>query len=152
MVTRYCEKDSKCNDRGHEGYCLKPLLANSTTILEISRRGRNVLYLGHPGDVYRTVKVSDYIPKLRYIAPAFGDSVTLFLRYLVVFSLGLVLINVIPCYGFDGQHIVSVILGHQLAQFGVKSQTRDIVILLITSLCTFLQIGLLVRFLWHTLL
>ncbi|XP_059622487.1 membrane-bound transcription factor site-2 protease [Phlebotomus argentipes] len=148
---RYCQEDLKCNDRGQEGYCLKPLLQNSTTILELTRRGRRVVYMGHPGDIYRTVRVSSFIPKLRYISPAFGDALTLFLRYLVVFSFGLVLVNVIPCYGFDGQHIISVILGHQLAKFGVSSQTRDIVILLITSLCTCLQIALLTRFLWHVL-
>ncbi|XP_055691802.1 membrane-bound transcription factor site-2 protease [Lutzomyia longipalpis] len=148
---RYCENDNRCTDKGEQGYCLKPLLANSTTILEITRRGRNVIYLGHPGDIYRTVKVSNFIPKLRYIAPNLGDAFTLFLRYLTVFSFGLVLVNVIPCYGFDGQHIVSVLLTHQLTRFGMKSQTRDICILLITSLCTCLQIALLTRFLWNVL-
>uniref|UniRef100_A0A1L8DTQ4 Membrane-bound transcription factor site-2 protease n=1 Tax=Nyssomyia neivai TaxID=330878 RepID=A0A1L8DTQ4_9DIPT len=148
---RYCDSDNKCNDNGVQGYCLKPLLANSTTIIEIKRRGRSVVYLGHPGDIYRTVRVSNFIPKLRYISPTFGDAFQLFLRYLVVFSFGLVLVNVIPCYGFDGQHIISVLLTHQLTRFGVKNQTRDIVILLITSLCTCLQIALLTRFLWNIL-
>ncbi|GAB0090807.1 Membrane-bound transcription factor site-2 protease [Sergentomyia squamirostris] len=144
---KYCSMDTKCSHNSLEGFCLKPLLSNSTTILEIVRKGRNVIYMGHPGDVYRTVRVSNFIPKLRYITPQFADSLTLFLRYLVVFSFGLVLVNVIPCYGFDGQHIAGVVLGHQLSRLGVKAQRRDLVILLVTVFCTFLQIGLITRFL-----
>lgn len=94
--------------------CIKPILSNSSTIIHMKRRNRikDLVYYGHPYDVLWYVKVSRFTPKTKLIESWFGNAVELMLKYLVVFSSGLGLVNVVPCYGLDGQFLVVALISN----------------------------------------
>lgn len=133
-------------------YCVKPLLDNRTTILQIHTKrrsssvGAEVLYLGHPGDIYRTVRWSSYVPKTGVFSPGLPESLLLLFKYLTVFSFGLAFVNILPCYGFDGQHIVQIIMHQLLAKVLRKRRNRNTVSMAVTVLGTFLLFLLVVDF------
>lgn len=105
----YCSKDEPCPDHTS---CVKPILSNASTIIHIKRKNRvkDFVYYGHPYDVLRNVKISDFTPKTRFFEPWFGDAIALILKYLIVFSSGLAIVNVIPCYGLDGQFLINALI------------------------------------------
>lgn len=75
-------------------------------------RSKDLVYYGHPHDVLRFVIVSDFTPKTKVFEPWFGDSIALMLKYLTVFSSGLALVNVLPCYGMDGQFLINALIAN----------------------------------------
>lgn len=105
----YCHK-SPCPQHTS---CLKAILSNASTIIHMKRKNRakDLVYFGHPLDVLRNVEVSGFAPKTKLFEPWFGDAIALILKYLAVFSSGLALVNVLPCYGLDGQYIVTAVVG-----------------------------------------
>jgi S2P endopeptidase len=109
----YCNTPTsilRCHDEVKR-HCFKPILNNSTTILHILREGKkDVVYIGHPQDLTNTITVSEFIPKTSIFSSWMADSILLLLKYITVFSLGLAYVNIIPCFGFDGQHISNAIL------------------------------------------
>lgn len=106
----YCHK-SPCPQHSS---CIKPILANISTIIHMKRKNRvkDLVYFGHPFDVLLAVDVSEFTPKTRIFEPWFGDAITLMLKYLAVFSSGLALVNVVPCYGLDGQFLVTALISN----------------------------------------
>lgn len=133
--SRFCHEDSsKCVD----SFCIRPMLSNSTTIIQIHRQNtdQDMMYIGHPADISRTVYVSGYIPKTSVFPPEFADGVAQFLRYVIVFSLGLAFVNGLPCYSFDGQHIVSALVQHGLQNVIPERSGRDLIAMIITCLGT----------------
>lgn len=104
----YCHKFS-CPERSS---CIKPILTNSSTIIHMKRKNRvkDLVYYGHPYDVLRNVEISEFSPKTKIFEPWFGDAIALMLKYLTVFSSGLAIINVVPCYGLDGQFLISALI------------------------------------------
>lgn len=89
-------------------HCIRPLLANDTSLIVISRNGKqNVVYVGHPADIFMTVEVSSFIPKYSAPSTTVATSVNKMLRYITVFSGGLAVVNILPCIFFDGQHIIN---------------------------------------------
>lgn len=144
-----CDDQDNCNP-GY--YCIKPLLDNRTTILQISRaRGEDVLYLGSPGDVYKTAKWSPFVPKTRLISPRLAENLTLLFKYFTVFSFGLAFVNILPCYGFDGQYIVRIIVHQVLSKVVRKRRNRDAISMAITIFGSFLLCLLVLDFLKHNL-
>lgn len=106
--TSYCHK-SICPQHTS---CLKPILANTSTIIHMKRKNRvkDLVYYGHPYDVLRNVEISEFTPKTKIFEPWFGDAIALLLKYLTVFSSGLAIVNVVPCYGLDGQFLISALI------------------------------------------
>lgn len=105
----YCHK-SICPEHTS---CVKPILANTSTIIHMKRKNRvkDLVFYGHPYyDVLRNVEISEFTPKTKIFEPWFGDAIALMLKYLTVFSSGLAIVNVVPCYGLDGQFIISAII------------------------------------------
>lgn len=104
----YCHK-SECPQHTS---CVKPILSNVSTIIHMKRRNRlkDLVYYGHPYDVLNFVEVSEFTPKTKLFEPWIGDAIVLMLKYLAVFSFGLALVNVVPCYGLDGQFIVYALI------------------------------------------
>ncbi|KAL9707325.1 hypothetical protein quinque_010843 [Culex quinquefasciatus] len=48
-----------------EGHCFKPMINNFTTIMQIRRdRKPDVIYIGHPADLTRTIRISQFVPKI----------------------------------------------------------------------------------------
>lgn len=92
--------------------CLKPVLSNSSTIIHVKRKNRSIdmIYFGHPYDFLQYVEVSEFTPKTKIFEPWFADAIKLLLKYLAVFSSGLALVNVLPCYGLDGQFLVNSLI------------------------------------------
>lgn len=124
----YCHTNHECPE---DTFCIKALLQNSSTILHIRRENRQTdfVYFGHPADIIRAVKVSNFVPKTKVFNPWLGDAIVMLLKYIIVFSSGLVsysdiilsiyklmnyhfqaIVNVIPCYGLDGQLLAESII------------------------------------------
>lgn len=118
--TEYCHK-SECPSHTS---CLKPVLSNTSTIIHMKRKNRikDLVYYGHPHDVLRFVEISEFTPKTKLFEPWFGDAIVLLLKYLAVFSSGLALVNVIPCYGLDGQFLVIALVSSLPASHFSKSR------------------------------
>lgn len=147
--TDYCHKTVKCPS----GFCIKPLMNNATTIIHIKRGSTpDIIYMGQPGDISRTVKISEFVPKTNLLGPSFGDTIFLFLKYIVVFSSGLAVLNLMPCFGFDGQHILSTILNHFLAKIVPQKSKRELISLCFTVVGTILIFITFIKAIWTSIL
>lgn len=152
----YCSAAGVCD----RGFCLRPLLKNTTTIMIFKRHTlpalqstlKNVIYMGHPLDVTRSVKISPFVPKHTYISPKWCDAYLLFLKYNIVFSLGLALINSIPCFGFDGHHITSTICNSFLVNRLAEKAKRDVISLIVTGIGSLLFVLAVTKVLWLSLI
>lgn len=152
----YCTASGTCE----RGFCLRPLLKNTTTIMIFKRQSlkaqdaplKNVIYMGHPLDVTRSIRISQYVPKHEYINPKWCDNFILFLKYNIVFSLGLALINAIPCFGFDGNAIVNTIVNSFLVNRITEKAKRDVVSLIATGIGSLLFLLAVTKVLWISLL
>lgn len=125
----YCQKNLKC----YESFCIKPIVNNATTVLHIKRLTRNdVMYVGHPADLSRTIKISEFVAKTKFFQASFIDGIATFIKYVVVFSFGLAVVNIIPCFALDGQYIVSAVIHHVLLTTVPKRKQRDLIAFVIT--------------------
>lgn len=140
----FCNSDISCPDGLH---CVKPLLTNSTYIMKIDGILKNVIYMGHPYDLH-TLHVSQYIPKYKYISSNLADIIEKLLNYIVIFSLGLAIVNVIPCVAMDGQHIMNTLLIILLGSKIDNAKTMATVSLSITLCGTFLLFCLVIYTIW----
>ncbi|XP_044739853.1 membrane-bound transcription factor site-2 protease [Chrysoperla carnea] len=114
-------------------HCIKPVLPNATSLLSISRyRKDHVIYIGHPSDVFYSVQVSAYVPKTWFLSSKFAERIDLLLKYLVVFSLGLVIVNIIPCWYLDGEHIIVAVVQLVLARRIQSKLVKDVISLSLT--------------------
>lgn len=106
----YCHKGNACPDERMS--CVKPILPNTSTIIHIKRKNRSIdfVYYGQPADIVMNVEISNYTPKTKVFEPCIANALALMLKYLIVFSSGLALVNMIPAYGLDGQFLVNTIL------------------------------------------
>jgi S2P endopeptidase len=152
-ASEYCNnaKDfKKCSNSGR--HCFKPILNNSTTILHVKRKNnKDVVYIGHPKDVTQTVEVSEFVPKTRIFTPWLADATLLLLKYITVFSMGLAFVNVIPCFGFDGQHIFSCLFNSCLNKCLPQKSQREMIALCVNIIGTMLLMVSLLKLLWSTL-
>jgi S2P endopeptidase len=85
----YCQATKECPQ---QTFCIKSLISNSSTILHIKRKNRQIdfVYFGHPIDVLRSIEISKFVPKTKVINPWLGDAIVMLLKYIIVFSSGLV--------------------------------------------------------------
>lgn len=145
----YCNRKQKCKG---DSLCFKPLLDNSTTILQVKRwyQVEDMIYIGHPSDFSRTVKVSEFVPKTSWLSANSADNVSLFLRYLIVFSFGLAFLNIMPCFGFDGQYLVNTLLNN-FSKNDDKIK-RNLFALGINSIGSLLMFILITKALWISLI
>ena len=91
--------------------CWTPRLENNNTLLVLTRRDhKHFLYIGNPAVLYTELKVSEFVPVSPWLPPAAPDVCLDFLSYLSAFSAGLAVLNVVPSYLLDGQHIVRVLV------------------------------------------
>nr|SVE75205.1 EOG090X08FA [Daphnia dolichocephala] len=124
--------------------CLKPLLhsaleneTESLRLIVIQRKNApSVLYLGQPEEIYQSVSVSNYVPRI-FISPQFIYVIDHLLWYMFSFSAGLAILNVVPCVYMDGHHIVGALTqmvfeGREDAS--MKRQTQRVLNFMGTSL------------------
>ncbi|XP_023725871.1 membrane-bound transcription factor site-2 protease isoform X2 [Cryptotermes secundus] len=134
-----CVTASDCSVGLH---CLKPSLDNHTRLLYIKRaNAKMVIFLGHPSEVYHTVRVSDFVPVYSIIPPAIPEVIMQMCKYLSVFSAGLAIINIIPCFYFDGQYIIQAICNILLAHKVKHKSVRNAIAVFITVCGTIFIFG-----------
>lgn len=145
---RYCHRNENvCKD----SFCIKPLMNNATTVLQIKRINRpDVMYIGHPSDVALSVRVSQYVPKTGLLRAGIADGITLLLKYMVVFSLGLGLVNAIPCFCFDGYHITNTVANQLLQKYIPERNKREVIGITLTTIGTLVFVIALCKSLWHS--
>lgn len=94
-------------------HCVRPVTPEGSTLLRIQRsRGNVVIFIGKPNHVRRTVQVSEYVQVFDIFPPEFAERLTRLMKYFVLFSSGLALINTIPCFYFDGNHITYALVNY----------------------------------------
>lgn len=143
----YCHKTIKCQDN----FCIKPMLNNATTVIHLKRLiGKDVIYVGHPADLSRTIKVSDFVAKTKMFPSSFIDGISNLIKYVVVFSFGIAVVNVIPCFALDGQFIVSAIIHHVFRSAVPKRKTRDLIAFVITFIGSVFFVLSMLRIIWNS--
>ena len=94
--------------------CLNPILQDQnasdwTRLIQIQRQNaKPVVFLGEPSEIFESLFVSDYVPRT-YLSPIIMNFIDQLLRYIISFSAGLAMLNVVPCLALDGQHICDAI-------------------------------------------
>ncbi|KAK0183441.1 hypothetical protein PV327_001483 [Microctonus hyperodae] len=128
-----CQTSSHCSVPGT--HCIKPSFDNATKIVRLMRKDKeDVLFVGHPSEIYRTIEITDWIPKYTFIGTSLPESLELLCKYIVILSSGLGVINIVPCFSFDGQRILNLLI-HSLFSRTIKSKsTRHAIALTITSI------------------
>ncbi|XP_035742487.1 membrane-bound transcription factor site-2 protease-like isoform X1 [Vespa mandarinia] len=133
----YCQASHECSSQ--DTHCIKPSLDNVTKIVHIKRKmGKDVLFFGHPADIYRTVDVSDWVPKYSFLNPSIPESLVLLCKYITMFSAGLAVINVVPCFFSDGQYIINILALYVSDIIPYNRNIREALTLTITSIGTIL--------------
>ncbi|XP_063985933.1 membrane-bound transcription factor site-2 protease [Diachasmimorpha longicaudata] len=128
-----CRSGHQCSET--ETHCMKPTLDNVTKIVQIKREmGKDVLFFGYPAEIYRTVEISEWVPKYPIFSSDLPESVTLLCKYITVISAGLAMMNVVPCFFFDGQHIVSTLTQNLLRPRIRHKSLRQAIALTVTSI------------------
>ncbi|XP_066994177.2 membrane-bound transcription factor site-2 protease isoform X2 [Anabrus simplex] len=119
-------------------HCLKPSLENGTKLVRIERLdAKLVLFLGHPAEIFHTVLISDYVPLYFILSSAIPEMVTRMCKYITIFSAGLAVINVIPCYFFDGQYIVRALTDFLLGKKIPRKSVRRAIAVFVTVFGSF---------------
>lgn len=120
-------------------YCFRPILANTTNLFKIKTGPKTIIYIGLVSDFYRTIDVSSYIPNFFFKTTKLPDIITKFLKYLIVFSLGLAFINIVPFKCTDGQYILQV-MGQVLLEKRYGRNVTQIIIETVTWFFTILLV------------
>lgn len=146
---RYCHLNNKCEPKL---FCIKPQMNNATTIIHIQRKDqKDMIYMGHPYDVTANVRISSFVPKNNLWSSSFADFICTLLKYIVVFSLGLALINVVPCFGLDGQHMISTVI-NQLFKSKLHKKQRELLALSITIIGSLILFLSMMKTIWVSLI
>lgn len=134
----YCTSSKFCANNLH---CIRPLLYNNTNLFKIKRINKaDVIYIGLIGDLTQTVQVSGYVPRHIFSSTVLPDAITKFLKYIIVFSIGLAIVNVIPCVCMDGQHITASLIEALFGEALGSKQSINVVSLIICIFGTVLLI------------
>lgn len=111
ISSSWCRNDKDCTVNQS---CLIPSFrseneTDSSSLILVKRKNADsILFVGQPDLIYMSVHVSDYVPRT-FLGPQFINWIDHLLRYIVSFSAGLAVLNVVPCMYMDGQHIVSAL-------------------------------------------
>jgi len=116
LPARYVTDHSMCNysfpcGQQAKTKCVYAALFNSTRLIRfrVANQSKPVLFVGAPGAILPHVTVGSYVPGLRFTPACVPVCLDLFFRYLFTFSLALGLLNAMPCYSLDGQHIAGAL-------------------------------------------
>lgn len=127
-----CLSPSDCPTSLH---CFRPSLGNSTKLIRIFRaQGPVVLFLGSPSEIFHSVQTSDFINLYSFLPSAIPDAITKLCQFITIFSSGIAVLNIIPCFYFDGQYIIRATLDVLLAAKVPLSSVRHAISLCITIL------------------
>uniref|UniRef100_F1KR60 Membrane-bound transcription factor site-2 protease n=1 Tax=Ascaris suum TaxID=6253 RepID=F1KR60_ASCSU len=110
-----CDASSDCDRssvRKSGRLCVYPALFNGTSLLRLFIVGSSkpVLFIGSVDELVNDVEISELVPRFFFVPswlPFVGE---LFSKYLVTFSSAMALLNAVPCYGLDGQLMVTTVI------------------------------------------
>lgn len=120
-------------------YCFSPILTNTTNLFKLKSGHQIIIYVGLASDFYKTIEVSSYIPNIFLKSTKVPDVITKFLKYVIIFSLGLAFINILPFKCTDGQYILQI-LGQIFLEKKYGNTVTQLVIEMITWFFTILLI------------
>jgi S2P endopeptidase len=118
-----CRSSESCYQDGHS--CLVPTFGgpsaanNSMKLVHLGRRRlggvagtvqKDFLFVGNPAVIYTTISQSDYCPRYGWLPGWLPDCLLKLARYVASFSGALAVLNVVPCYMLDGQHMMEVLM------------------------------------------
>ena len=136
VSTNFCTADPHLCPK--DTFCFRPVLTNNTNLFRIKRLGQiDVIYIVPVYDLVKTVMVSSYVPKYGFLRTEVPDMTTKFLGYLVMFSMGLAIVNILPCIFMDGQHITNTLL-HILFSNHLRTTHIKVISAIVTASFTFL--------------
>lgn len=139
MSKNFCMADPHSCPK--ETFCFRPVLVNNTNLYRIKREGANeVIYIGPLSDLIRTITVSSYVPKHKFLSTAIPDFLTKFMGYLTAFSMGLAIVNILPCLFMDGQHIINTLLHLLLARHLRTTHITGVAAVITASFSVFLVV------------
>lgn len=108
-------------------------------ITQIQRYSRkDVIYIGDPMDVFQTTILRDWVPKFSFLSPYYPELLALLFKYIAIFSLGMAIINVLPCLRFDGCFITNTLVEISLKNKITNQNLRSLIALTINCTFTFL--------------
>lgn len=119
-------------------YCFRPILTNTTNLFKISTNKKVVIYLGLASDIYRTILISPYIPRFLFKTTQLPDVILEFTKHIIVISLGLVVVNVLPCLYLDGQYILETLARMFLKKKVRKKSIKALLFIVIASVTSFM--------------
>lgn len=124
--TSFCDIHNQCVS----AHCYNPVIRKNQKLVVIKRQQKNdVLFLGQPVDL-QYISVTQYLPKADYLPYTVPESIEKFCKYLIMFAGGLAIINVIPCFYFDGEKISRVLVNTML-----KDHVEHLSVRLAISIC-----------------
>ncbi|CAJ0581199.1 unnamed protein product, partial [Mesorhabditis spiculigera] len=114
--------------------CIYPALYNGTRLvrLEVGEADKPVLFVGRMEEFLYLVEVSPLISRWSWVPKVLPHTVELFGKYVVTLSVALGVLNAVPCFALDGQHIIVALLQawkiprkrrHRLTQFSLAYGT-----------------------------
>ena len=102
--------------------CLLPLLKGNSSRLLIAKRQnqQQLIFLGSPAELYQSVQMTEYSPRVNHLPIGLPDQIAKLLRYTFSISFGLALLNIVPCYLLDGHHIANAVISFLPVPSGTK--------------------------------
>ncbi|KAL7300174.1 hypothetical protein TKK_0007019 [Trichogramma kaykai] len=136
----YCQSNDHCSMASD--YCVKPKVTNSTKVVQIQRYGgKDVIFHGNPLEIYYTIELSDWVPRYSFFSPQLPEVLILLCKYVALFSSGIAIVNVIPCFFFDGQHIISILIDQRLKNTVKEQSIRSVIAFVVMTVFSILLIG-----------
>lgn len=127
----YRKSNGLCRGQGdcasQHQVCVVPTFGNESNVklIPIERQGADaVLYVGQATELYASLEVSGYLPRTSLISPAVLHFLEKLLSYIISFSAGLAVLNVVPCVAMDGQHILRALCDSIPARY-ISSSTKE---------------------------
>lgn len=124
--TSLCDADNQCSS----AHCYYPVIHKHYKLVIIKRKDKEeVLFLGQPIEL-QYISVTQYIPKTDYLSYSIPEAIDKFCKYVVMFAGGLSVLNVIPCFFFDGEKICRLLVNAML-----KGHVKHVSVRLGVSFC-----------------
>jgi len=116
---------------GETAACMVPQFGGNTTKLVIIRRkgGKDFLFIGNPAEIYSNSEITGFVPRY-FFSPVFlPDMLVKLCNYVTSFSAALAVLNVVPSYLLDGQHMVRVLMDMLMGRFSVQARLNMTMVL-----------------------
>uniref|UniRef100_A0A2C9JL93 Membrane-bound transcription factor site-2 protease n=1 Tax=Biomphalaria glabrata TaxID=6526 RepID=A0A2C9JL93_BIOGL len=147
-----CRLQSDCYVPKIDAACVYPAVDNETKLLRVFHGQRPpLLFLGHPLDLYYSVSLSNYVPKISIIPLNLPYVIETFCKYIISLSGALVILNVIPCYALDGQYIFHAFVELALRPAVPDPEIRSLIFSLVILFGTLLLLINVVLAMWTLL-